>query len=636
MILNVSGYIGGYMDPVTYLHPSSPISIAVIGDLCLDLAYRVTTEGAEISVETGLQTYSVLSTTPSLGGACNVALNCKTLGAEQVDLYGIVGDDLFASVLFTVFDRSGIGAGGVIRQSSSWATHVYHKVFEGECEHPRYDSGNFNDPTTESLDALFTILESRLESYDVVIINEQVPKGLHSSAFQERLVSLIARTPSVVWLADCRRLNSVYAHTIHKLNEEEGRRLLKDNGPVVELASSLFTHFGKPVVMTLGENGALVADGRQVVRLDGIHLTGRIDAVGAGDAFLAGMVVSLARGATLVDAATVGNLAAGVSLRVLYGCGNPTVEEVVALSAAAEYRYNPDRALDVRQAVYHEDTPIEVIGSVDRFDFPALAIFDHDGTISVLRQGWEAVMERMMIASIAGERYRELSVGQIETLRLACLDFISATTGIQTIEQMYQLTEMIAAFGYVPVGEILTPAEYKGIYNVDLLTMVNARIAEFEAGRLSTEDLVMKGSVEFLQYLHERGVTLYLASGTDQADVEREAALLGYASLFEGRIFGSVGRIDADPKKVVISDILSSIDVPSSRCVIFGDGPVEMREGRRQGLLSVGVLSDEVRRYGVNMAKRSRLILGGASLLIPDFSYRDVLLRLLGWEDSHV
>jgi beta-phosphoglucomutase-like phosphatase (HAD superfamily) len=146
----------------------------------------------------------------------------------------------------------------------------------------------------------------------------------------------------------------------------------------------------------------------------------------------------------------------------------------------------------------------------------------------------------------------------------------------------------------------------------------------------------MKGSVEFLHFLHERGVTLYLASGTDQADVEREAALLGYASLFEGRIFGSVGRIDADPKKVVISDILSSIDVPPSRCVIFGDGPVEMREGRRQGLLSVGVLSDEVRRYGANMAKRSRLILGGASLLIPDFSYRDELLRLLGWEERHV
>ena len=624
------------MDPITYLHSSSPISIAVIGDLCLDLAYRVTTEGAEVSVETGLQTYSVAGTTASLGGACNVALNCKTLGAEQVDLYGIVGDDLFASVLVELFDRYGIGHDNVVQQKTGWATHVYHKVYEGYTEHPRYDSGNFNEPSAESLDALFTVLASRLETYDVVIINEQVPKGLHSGVFQDRLNDLIARTPSVVWLADCRRLNDVYAHTIHKINEEEGRRLLGATGPVVELASSLFDHFGMPVVMTLGENGALVADGKEVVRLDGIHLTGRIDTVGAGDAFLAGMVVSLARGATLVEAATVGNLAAGVSLRVLYGCGNPTEEEVVALSRAAEYRYNPERALDVRQAVYHENTPIELVDSLDGFDFPALAIFDHDGTISTLRQGWETVMERMMIAAIAGKRYGDLSVPEIERIRVASLDFISATTGIQTIEQMHQLTEMIASFGYVERAQILTPVEYKAIYNTDLMKMVTARIREFEAGRLGVEDLVIKGSIEFLHYLHDRGVKLYLASGTDQGDVEREAALLGYACLFEGRIFGSVGRVDADPKKVVIADIFSSIDVPPARCVIFGDGPVEMREGRRRGLLSVGVLSDEVRRYGANMAKRSRLILGGASLLIPDFSYRSELVALLGWEGAHV
>jgi sugar/nucleoside kinase (ribokinase family)/phosphoglycolate phosphatase-like HAD superfamily hydrolase len=625
------------MDPVSYLKHTSPIKIAVIGDLCLDLAYRVTTEGGEVSVETGLQTYSVIGTTPSLGGACNVALNCKTLGAEEVDLYGIVGDDLFTGVLIDLFDRFGIGHRGVVQQKIGWATHVYHKVYDGHTEHPRYDSGNFNDPSPESLDTLFSVLEERLDSYDVVIINEQVPKGLHSKAFQQRLNALIASHSSVVWIADCRRLNAVYANTIHKLNENEGRRLIGSSLTGSDLAKALYDHFNKAVIMTLGENGALVADGESVVRLDGLHLTGRIDAVGAGDAFLGGMVVTLARGASLVDAATVGNLAAGVSLRVLYSCGNPTIDEVVALSSTAEYRYNPDRAADVRGAVYYENTPIEIVDSVEGFDFPALAIFDNDGTISVLRQGWEAVMEKMMIAAIAGDRYGALSIAEIERIRIASLEFINATTGIQTIEQMHQLTEMIASYGYVPADKILTPLEYKGIYNVDLLKMVNNRIDEFKAGRLGVEDLVMKGSVEFLHFLHDRGVKLYLASGTDQADVEREAELLGYAPLFEGRIFGSVGRVDADPKKVVIADILSSIDVPPTRCAIFGDGPVEMREGRRQGLLSVGLLSDEVRRYGTNGAKRSRLVLGGATVLIPDFSYRSELIRLLGWEEgSHV
>ncbi len=412
-----------------FLQAQSPISIAVIGDLCLDLAYRVTTDAAEVSVETGLQTFSVLSTTPTLGGACNVALNCKTLGANQVDLYGIVGEDLFAKVLFDLFDAHGIGYETVVTQNAGWATHVYHKVFERETEHPRFDSGNFNDPSEASLDRLFSVLEERLTQYDAVIINEQVPQGLHSKAFQERLVALIDRHPSVMWIADCRKLNAVYKNTIHKLNEEEGRRLLGESASI----SDLYEYFGKPVVMTLGENGAFVADGKDVVRLDGLHLTGRIDAVGAGDAFLGGLVVSLARGASFVESARVGNVAAGVSLKVLYGCGNPTVEEVLALAASAEYRYNPSLAEDNRLATYYEDTPIEVVDSVDGFVFPTLAIFDHDGTLSVLREGWEAVMEKMMITCIAGNRYNELSLDEVKSLQSDVKEFISATTGIQTI-----------------------------------------------------------------------------------------------------------------------------------------------------------------------------------------------------------
>src|SRR5690554_6533447 len=90
-----------------------PITLAVIGDLCLDLAYQVTTEQAEISVETGLQTFSVLSSKPELGGACNVAVNCKMLGAEKVDIYGIIGDDFFGDLLLSLLDKQGIGTGGI-------------------------------------------------------------------------------------------------------------------------------------------------------------------------------------------------------------------------------------------------------------------------------------------------------------------------------------------------------------------------------------------------------------------------------------------------------------------------------------------------------------------------------------------
>ena len=62
----------------------------------------------------------------------------------------------------------------------------------------------------------------------------------------------------------------------------------------------------------------------------------------------------------------------------------------------------------------------------------------------------------------------------------------------------------------------------------------------------------------------------------------------------------------------------------------FGDGPVEVRETRRLGGLSVGVASDEICRSGLNPGKRTRLIQAGADLIIPDFSQMNWLLELLG------
>ena len=164
--------------------------------------------------------------------------------------------------------------------------------------------------------------------------------------------------------------------------------------------------------------------------------------------------------------------------------------------------------------------------------------------------------------------------------------------------------------------------------------MIASKKAGVANGTIPPSEVTIAGSVEFLHYLYKRGVKLYLASGTDQADVIREAALLGYADLFEGRIYGSVGKIDEDPKKVVLSRLITSLAGQEGDIIVFGDGPVEMREARSRGVLAVGILSDEVRRKGENLAKRQRLILGGASLLMPDFASSKELMNLLGWNGS--
>ena len=620
-----------------------PISIAIIGDLCLDLAYQVTTEQAEISVETGLQTYSVLDTKPELGGACNVAVNCKILGADSVDIYGIAGKDFFGDLLISLLVKQGIGIEGIVHQETNWATHVYHKVFEKGIEHPRFDSGNFNEPAEESIHHLFEVLAKKLSGYDAVIINEQVPHGLHNKVFQQRLNALIddsCYSINTRWFADCRKLNNVYRNTIHKLNEQEGRLLY--GTPCLlnrkDLALWLSRFFEKPVVLTLGSDGAIAVDdtndGNKIVQeFKGIHFSGQIDSVGAGDAFLAGLVVSQAWGANLSEAAYIGNLCAGVSLKVLYKCGHPTIEEVIALDETADWRYHPEIADDERKAHYLNDTLLEIVVPSHMSHFPTVAIFDHDGTISTLRQGWEAVMEQSMLAAITGDAYDSLPSQRIQSLKEDIHEFIDRTTGIQTIEQMYYLVELVHHYGFVPQEQILSAEKYKSLYNKQLLLMVAKKIEEVKAGRLDASDLTVKGSISFLHYLAAHGTKLYLASGTDVEDVKQEAALLGYADYFEGRILGSIGDVKNDPKRLVIQQIINTqVTGKPESCVVFGDGPVEMREAKRNGLLAVGILSDEIRRYGLNMKKRSRLILGGADLLIPDFSHTSILAEYLGWE----
>lgn len=617
-----------------------PISLAIVGDLCLDLAYQVTTDQAEVSVETGLQTYSVMSSKPELGGACNVAVNCSMLGAETVDIYGIIGDDFFGDQLLRLLGNHGIGTDGVIRQKNSWATHVYHKVFEQGLEHPRFDSGNFNEPEISSIDQLVARLREKLAKYDAVIINEQVPRGLHSETFQQRLNELINQTDvsgGPLWFADCRKLNHVYHNTIHKLNEQEGRALYGPSCSLSreELAVWLSDHFNHPIVLTLGPDGAIAVEpGLCATNILGIHFSGQIDAVGAGDAFLAGVVVARCRGANIAQSAYFGNLSAGVSLTMLYGCGHPTFAEVVELSRKVDWRYHPQIAEDRRLASYWRDTPLEIIVP-SRMDFPAVAIFDHDGTISTLRQGWEAVMEESMLVAIAGDAFDTLSSDELQKLRTEIHSFIDRTTGIQTIEQMHYLVELVRRYGYVDASHVLSAQEYKAHYNEKLLEMVDQKVQEILCSRLDSTDVTMKGSVDFLRYLAMGGTELYLASGTDVEDVRREAELLGYDTYFEGRIFGSIGDMANDPKRLVIQKIIEErLTGGGESCIVFGDGPVEMREAKRHGLTAVGILSDEVRRYGANMSKRKRLILGGADLIIPDFSHAESLVAYLGWKEK--
>ncbi|MDR3167659.1 MAG: PfkB family carbohydrate kinase [Treponema sp.] len=626
------------------------LSAGVIGDLCVDAYYFLDDREAEISLETGKPTYSVKRYYFDLGGAANVALNLKRLGAGRVELFGIIGEDPFGKILAEQARQAGIGIQGLIIQRENWSTQVYGKIYQGGAEEPRLDMGNFNVPAQGSVDALVASLTDALPQLDLVIINEQALRGFHSPYFQEKLLPLInnGSGEKPLWFCDCRNLNDTYANTIHKLNHREALALYSRLNPpgfpespapsgetLKTVGLRLYEHWGKPVIITRGADGALAFDGA-VHEVPGLHLINRTDPVGAGDAFLSALSFGFATGLSLDEALELGTFSAGVSVQKLFQTGHPIMEEIAEISKNPDYRYNPLLADNPLLAVYlegtgPEDSGVEIIAKPSSRT-PRIIICDHDGTISTLRFGWEEVMEKMMIRCILGESYSSVSPSRFRETEEQVKDFISRTTGVQTLIQMEGLEKMVRDFDYVPPEAVLDPQGYKRIYQDQLLRMVEKRIRLIQRGKLSPEDYTIKGAIPFLKRLRKAGVVLYLASGTDAEDVRREAALLGYDSLFT-RIYGAMGDITRDPKRVVFETIMAEIGpAGAGECAVFGDGPVELREARRNGAAAIGLLSDEVRRFGVNPKKRNRLVLAGADVLIPDFSWADELFTWLGWQ----
>jgi beta-phosphoglucomutase-like phosphatase (HAD superfamily) len=251
------------------------------------------------------------------------------------------------------------------------------------------------------------------------------------------------------------------------------------------------------------------------------------------------------------------------------------------------------------------------------------AIFDFDGTISLLREGWEKIMEPVMVESICGDNEPTPEI----TNRVK--EFIDETTGIQTILQMEGLVEIVKEMGFVPKGKILDAWGYKKIYNDRLMVPVRERISELKLGNTKLDDVTLQGSLDFCRQLYKRGITMYLASGTDRNDVRNESAIVTAAQYFKGGIYGAIGTIEEYSKDKVMKEILKNHDLNGSELVVFGDGPVEIRNAKENGAIAVGVASDEVTGQGWNHSKIDRLTKTNCDILIPDFKDGDKLLNYL-------
>jgi len=255
------------------------------------------------------------------------------------------------------------------------------------------------------------------------------------------------------------------------------------------------------------------------------------------------------------------------------------------------------------------------------------AVFDFDGTLSLLRGNWQGLMVPMMVELL-------VATGTHETraeLTALVEEFVTRLTGQPTMQQMQALVAALHERG----GQPNPPEAYLQQYLSQLLARTAERIAAVESGRAPPDQFLLAGSRPLLDRLQEAGWILAIASGTELAHVRREARVLGIDGYFGPRIFGPVANDPRFSKEAVLRLLMAEHGLAAHQIAAIGDGPAEILAARAVGALAVGVASDEVHLDGrVNRLKREHLLRAGADLLVPDYRDLTSVLNVLGLATS--
>ena len=256
------------------------------------------------------------------------------------------------------------------------------------------------------------------------------------------------------------------------------------------------------------------------------------------------------------------------------------------------------------------------------------AVFDWDGTLSFIRAGWGEVMLELFLShlpSVPGE--------DAAARRRIAHDDIWRLNGKPTIHQMQCLADRVVERG----GPQREASTYQAEYARNLRRMVDARIDEVRSGTRPASTYQPPGTLPFLSALAASGVVLHVVSGTELRHVSAEVEVLGVRSFFGNRVHGPSGPEDrAFSKRSVMDAILASDNAPGESLVVFGDGHVEIEEGKRIGATAVAVATDE-ECFGsgrIDDAKRQRLHGVGADMVIPDYARNPEILFHLGLADA--
>jgi rfaE bifunctional protein kinase chain/domain len=320
------------------------LTIAVIGDFCLDRYLEIDPARTETSIETGRPVHNVTRVRFQPGGAGTVLNNLVALGVGAIVPVGFCGEDAEGHELRHSLDTHDPVSMEHFLTTSERRTFTYCKPLLMYPDRPpeelnRLDFKNWTPTPRPVAERLATSLAKIFPSIDALIVLNQVDladTGVITRPVLTMLGELVNNRPEIPVLGDSRTGFPDWPPMSFKMNTEEARRQTGgDETPIDSWLAAKARQTGRPAFVTLAEEGILTAaPNGNLHSTPSLPLRGEIDIVGAGDCVTANLVTALAAGALPEEAAILANTAASHVIHQLGTTGAASVSDIAGLMPA--------------------------------------------------------------------------------------------------------------------------------------------------------------------------------------------------------------------------------------------------------------------------------------------------------------
>ncbi len=289
--------------------------ILVVGDVMSDAYWWGGVN--RISPEAPVQVVDISEKEYRLGGAANVAVNLKKLGAKPL-LCSVIGTEQEGKTFSGLIKEEGIASDYLV-QSNERPTTVKTRVMGDKHQLLRMDNETTEPLSRGEETALLTKVKAAIKEADAILFVDY-DKGVLNGDFIREVVQM-AKNQGLPTIVDPKKRNFF---------EYEGVTLFKPN--IKELQNGLGVDLGNPLdiaalkssvetlqdrlknhlaFITLSEQGVLITDYDQSLHFPA-HLRNIFDVSGAGDTVISVATLALASGLELDMIAEMANLAGGL------------------------------------------------------------------------------------------------------------------------------------------------------------------------------------------------------------------------------------------------------------------------------------------------------------------------------------